>query len=61
MADQERETEVRKIGGKARGKTPPRDPSLTGGERAETPEEKERARREKEKPKEAPIIQSDVT
>lgn len=38
-----------------------RDPTMTGGERAETPQEKTDRRNENAKPKEAPIIQKDVT
>lgn len=38
-----------------------RDPSMTGGERAETPQEREERREEKTKPKEPPIIQKEVT
>jgi hypothetical protein len=34
---------------------------MTGGERGETPQEKNERVEEKKKPKEAPIIESDVT
>ncbi|HWQ91356.1 MAG TPA: hypothetical protein VN673_06775 [Clostridia bacterium] len=49
------ESEVKKVRAKAGHKRRPSDPSLTGGERGETPEEK-KARR-KAKPEEPPIIQ----
>lgn len=38
-----------------------RDPTMTGGEKAETPEERRDRLEEKARPKEPPIIQKDVT
>lgn len=62
MSLEERESEVKSVGKKgAKQGSPPRDPTMTGGERAETPEEKARNKRERERPKEPPIIQKDVT
>lgn len=39
----------------------PRDPTMKEGERAESPEEKRRREETERRPKEAPIIQKDVT
>lgn len=39
----------------------PRDPTMKEGERAESPEERRRRLETKRRPKEAPIIQKDVT
>jgi hypothetical protein len=64
MSSQERQSEVKHIkGGKESGEKGqlPRDPNLAGGERVQAPEEKERARRERDRPKDPPIIQKDVT
>jgi hypothetical protein len=64
MSANERESEIKHIqGGNPEGPAakPPRDPNLAGGERVQTPEEKEKARRDRDRPKEPPIIQKDVT
>lgn len=53
--------EVTKVRGNTSGSREQRDPTMTGGERAETPEEKHKRAEEQKKPKEAPIIESDVT
>lgn len=57
------EAEVKHVHAKSKAdaKRLRRDPSMTGGEKAETPAEKENRHREKLKPKEPPIIQKDVT
>ncbi|HWI55967.1 MAG TPA: hypothetical protein VNZ22_01985 [Bacillota bacterium] len=57
------EAEVKKVEAKSKSERPqpPRDPTLTGGERAETPAEKNERKRRKRQPKEPPIIQKDVT
>jgi hypothetical protein len=54
-------TEVKRVRGKKPGAEPPRDPSLTGGEKMETRQEKRRRQESARRPKEAPIIQKDVT
>lgn len=55
------ESEVTHVKPRQEGAESKRDHTMTGGERAETPEERGERLREKNKPKEAPIIQSDVT
>jgi hypothetical protein len=59
----DREAELKQVKADSKSDRPPpkRDQSMTGGERAETPLEREERVREKSKPKEPPIIESDVT
>jgi hypothetical protein len=60
--DKNLESEVKTVKPKTRAnRARRRDPTLTGGERAETPQEKQERERRAREPKEAPIIQKDVT
>lgn len=64
MLPHDREAEVKHVKGKEKGEQRgnlPRDPNLAEGERVQSPEEKEHNKRERERPREAPIIQKDVT
>ncbi len=57
------EAELKKVEGNSKtdSRRLRRDPSLTGGERAETPNEKAALEREKRRPKQPPIIQRDAS
>lgn len=57
----ELESEVTRVKSKSDRPKEKRDPSLTGGERGETPEESHTREQDKPQPKEPPIIQKDVT
>ncbi len=56
------ESELKRVRSQSKGKKAevPRDPTMTGGERAETPSEKRKRHEERRKPKEPPIIEKTV-